>query len=94
MKGISSSCAAAIIALLMCRSAHAQAWFNPAAPKTEAEMRWAAKELEQCPVIPGIQILSNVGFHSGFAPTKDAGPVLTSGNMAARVVNAAIDPQE
>ncbi len=72
MNVFSSSCAAAIIALLLCQSARAQAWLNPGARKTETEMREAAKELEQCPAIPGLQMISNVGFHSGFAPATDA----------------------
>ena len=30
------------------------------------------KELERCPTVAGVQLVANVGFHSGFAPAADA----------------------
>ena len=72
MHAFRSSCAAAVIGLLFCRSAGAQAWLDPEAQKIAQELVEVATELEQCPAVAGVQLVSHVGFHSGFAPAADA----------------------
>lgn len=72
MNAFYSRCAAAVIALLLCRSVSAQTWLSSGIHKIESQILEVGRELEQCPVIPSIQVTSNAGFHSGFAPRMDS----------------------
>ena len=72
MNAFCSSGAAAVIALLLCQSAGAQAWLERGVPNTEHELRETENALGQCPDVAGVQLVSNVGFHSGFAPAVDS----------------------
>lgn len=72
MNAFCSCVAAAVIALLCCRSAVAQAGLIAVPQSIEQELLEVNSVLEACPAVAGGQLVSHVGFHSGFAPALDS----------------------
>lgn len=72
MKAFCVSFVAAFAALLSGTGAPAQSAFRPVSQDADRELREVTSELAQCPEMPVIQSVAHVGFHSGFAPSRDA----------------------
>jgi signal transduction histidine kinase len=72
MKAFCMSFLAVLAALLQDAGLQARAALQPVLQDADKELREAVSELETCPETPAIQNVAHVGFHSGFAPARDA----------------------
>ena len=61
-----------MVALLFGSDARAQSWLKPLPQEAERELQETYSELQQCPDKPAVQSVAHVGFHSGFATSKEA----------------------